>query len=104
MEDYVIAIENKAYDVRFEQRHLSDSNGLHQIFNGAKINLTFILILLESVKLLESYSTEEKRKLLVLDDLTTSLDASNRLYFANYLLTDFNKFQKIFLIHNVVSP
>lgn len=101
VEDYVIAIENEDYDVRIEQRHLSESNGLHKIFNEAKINLALILILLECVKLLEADSAEGKRKLLVIDDLITSLDASNRLYFTNYLLTYFNRFQILFLTHNV---
>lgn len=100
-EDYIISIENEAYDIRIEQHHIRESNGLHKIFNEAKINLALILILLESVKLLESAPEEGKRKLLVIDDLITSLDASNRLYFANYLLTNFNTFQKIFLTHNV---
>lgn len=100
-EDYRINIENDAYDIRIEQHHIRESNGLHKIFNEAKINLALILIFLESVKLLESVLEEGKRKLLVIDDLITSLDACNRLYFANYLLTDFNTFQKIFLTHNV---
>ena len=100
-EDYIISIENEAYDIRIEQNHIRESNGLHKIFNEAKINLALILILLESVKLLESAPEKGKRKLLVIDDLITSLDASNRLYFANYLLTNFNTFQKIFLTHNV---
>lgn len=100
-EDYCINIENEAYDVRIEQHHIRESNGLHKIFNEAKINLALILIFLESVKLLASSPEDGKRKLLVIDDLITSLDACNRLYFANYLLTDFNTFQKIFLTHNV---
>lgn len=100
-ESFSISIENQNFDIRLIQNQIAESNGLHNIFNEAKINLTIILILLECVRILRANETTGIKKLLVIDDLITSLDASNRLYFANYLLTRFNDFQKIFLTHNV---
>ena len=42
-----------------------------------------------------------KSKLLVLDDIVTSLDATNRVFLANYLIRDFSDCQIILLTHNV---
>lgn len=101
IEEFTIAIENTNLDIRIDQTNLSISKNHHLFYNEAKLNLTVILILLESIRLLQNNELAGVHKLLVIDDLITSLDAGNRLFFANYLLDNFADNQKIFFTHNI---
>lgn len=102
MESIAIGQENTGYDIYIEDApaRLRASQGLHRVFNEAKLNLVRLLLLLESVLLLQS-TDAAKHKILVLDDVVTSLDASNRLYIVKYLLGHFAGFQKVVLTHNI---
>jgi len=95
-----IGRENDQYDIyiKDDANHLRESNGLHAVFNEAKINLVVILLLLHAVLMIQNAG---KRKLLVLDDLVTSLDNSNRLYLARFILLKFAGFQKILFTHSI---
>lgn len=76
-----IGQENTDFDIYVEDvdAKLRASEGLHAIFNEAKLNLVRLLLILESILLLKATDIT-KHKILVLDDVVTSLDASNRLY------------------------
>lgn len=100
VEGIEIGRENDQYDIfiKDDANHLRESNGLHAVFNEAKINLVVILLMLHVVLMIQNAG---KRKLLVLDDLVTSLDNSNRLYLARFILSKFVGFQKILFTHSI---
>lgn len=102
IENINIGQENTDFDIFVEDVNakLRASEGLHTIFNEAKLNLVRLLLILESILLLKVTDTT-KYKVLVLDDVVTSLDASNRLYITKYLLAKFSDFQKVVLTHNI---
>lgn len=102
LENFRIGFDNQNFDIYIEDtsNNIRESNGLQKVFNEAKINLVLILLFFETVKIMQATAAWVK-KLLVIDDLTTSLDASNRLFFCNYILNHFEGFQKIILTHNV---
>ena len=101
-ESFHIGFDNQNFDIFIEDtsNNIRESNGLQKVFNEAKINLVLILLFFETVKIMQATVTLVKN-LLVIDDLITSLDASNRLFFCNYILNHFTGFQKIILTHNV---
>ena len=103
VEGFEIGQENAMYDIfiKDDDMHLKESEGMHHVFNEAKINLVVILILLHSVLLLQAAPAEGKHKLLVLDDLVTSLDNSNRLYLAKFVLSKFAGIQKVLFTHSI---
>lgn len=80
IERFEIGQENTQYDIfiKDDDMNLKESDGMHNVFNEAKINLVVILLLLHTALLLQAAPAEGKHKLLVLDDLVTSLD--NRVY------------------------
>lgn len=102
LENFCIGFDNQNFDIFIEDtsNNIRESNGLQKVFNEAKINLVLILLFFETVKIMQTTASWVK-KLLVIDDLTTSLDASNRLFFCNYVLNHFEASQKIILTHNV---
>lgn len=102
VENFQIGFENQNSDIFIEDtsNNLRESNGIQKVFNEAKINLVLILLFFETVKIMQA-TADGVKKLLVIDDLTTSLDASNRLFFCNYILNHFTNFQKIIFTHNV---
>lgn len=102
-EDFMIGQENDQFDIyiKDDDMHLRESDGLHAVFNEAKINLVVILLLLHTVLLLQTAPAEGKHKLLILDDLVTSLDNSNRKFLAEFILKKFNHFQKVLFTHSI---
>lgn len=103
MEDAVIGQENVNNDIFISNRSgsLKESNGLNKVFNEAKINLVIILLLLQSILLMREPEPSTKHNILVVDDIITSLDASNRKYLIEFLLKKFVNFQKIIFTHNI---
>lgn len=103
VEGFEIGQENAQYDifVKDDYMNIKESNGIRNVFNEAKVNLTVILILLHSVILLQAAPADGKQKLLVLDDLVSSLDNSNRLYLARFILSKFTDFQKVLFTHSI---
>lgn len=73
---------------------------LRKYFNEAKINLILILTLLAVVRLNKKDDLPTK-KILVLDDFITSLDASNRAFIIEYLFSHFANTQIVILTHNI---
>lgn len=102
IEDFTVGQENTNFDIYIEDANsnLRASEGLHNVYNEAKLNLVRFLLLLTCVLKLKVEDTAV-HKLLVLDDVVTSLDASNRLYIIKFILGKFEDFQKIVLTHNI---
>lgn len=68
-------------------------------FNEAKLKLTSIAIFFALIKLNENLNNS--LKLLVLDDFLTSIDMGNRKLIVQYILDNFEEYQKIILTHNI---
>ena len=68
-------------------------------FNEAKLKLVAIAIFFALIKLEEDENNSFK--LLVLDDFLTSLDMANRKLIIQYILDNFEEYQKIILTHNI---
>lgn len=83
-----------------ETRGISKDSELTSFFNEAKIHLVKLLLLLSSIELLVPQE-ESAHRVLVLDDIFTSLDSSNRLFIFQYLAEHFKRFQIILLTHNI---
>ena len=100
VEDIEIGQENTNYDIFIKNGDgsLREYDGLHVVFNEAIINLVVLLLLLHSI--LKSQDAACHR-ILVLDDMVTSLDASNRKFLIEFVLRKFGDFQKIVLTHNI---
>lgn len=90
MAGYPLTIENTVTG-------LSRNVELHKFFNEAIINLVQLLVWFESIQLMFEGN---KKKLLVLDDFITSLDAANRIYLVKYLISTFPNVQIIVLTHD----
>lgn len=73
---------------------------IRDFFNEAIINLIVLVLLLNTIKALEEKDTE-KIRILVLDDIITSLDASNRVLLMRYVQQKFPEYQKIVFTHNI---
>lgn len=76
------------------------SDNLDIYFNEARLNLVTLLVMLRMAKIQFEQSSTSK-KLLVCDDLVTSLDMANRQMMINYVLDIFPDEQKIIFTHNV---
>ena len=73
---------------------------IRDYFNEAIINLIVMVLLLNTIKALEEKG-RTKIKILVLDDIITSLDASNRVLLMRYVQEKFPKYQKFIFTHNI---
>jgi energy-coupling factor transporter ATP-binding protein EcfA2 len=82
-------------------RGVSPEKDLRRFLNEAKLHLVALLLFFETVKLHKAFLGDKIDKVVVLDDIVTSLDATNRIFFVNYLVRDFAKEQIILLTHNV---
>lgn len=79
-------------------RQLAIDQNLFLYFNEAKLHMVTILLLLLTVRLIPC--TTEKR-LLLLDDLLTSMDTSNRTFFMRFIVETFSNYQILFFTHNI---
>ena len=73
---------------------------IRDYFNEAIINLIVIVLLCNTIKVLEEKGRTIVR-ILVLDDIITSLDASNRLLLMRYVQKKFQRYQKFIFTHNI---
>ena len=73
---------------------------LTEYFNEAKIHIIKLLLLLTSV-LYNGAAERGEKKVLVLDDVISSMDAVNRTFFVELLKEYFDDYQKIILTHSV---
>lgn len=101
MEDLQITIEhgnNYTCSLSDDNLHITADQNLPHYFNEAKLHMTTILLLLLAVKYVPE--TKENR-LLLLDDLLTSMDASNRTFFMRFIVKTFGCYQILFFTHNI---
>lgn len=82
-------------------RGISPEKEYRRFLNEAKLHLVALLLFFETVKLHKSTQGDKIHKVVVLDDIVTSLDATNRIFLVNYLARDFDDCQVILLTHNV---
>lgn len=100
-EDLVLHLEQgEGHRFRLSSSHqgLNEYDKLYQSFNEASVHLVVLIILLQIVELC---SNSNKKRILVLDDIITSLDATNRGLVIKYLITHFKEYQRIIFTHNV---
>lgn len=78
-------------------------NNLYRFFNEAKIKLISLLVLFVVAELQMDFSDNAKKKIIIIDDIINSLDASNRLMLMKYILKTFkgNRVQIVSMTHNV---
>lgn len=87
-----------AFIVTDINKNVSSKDELREYFNEAKINTILLLVLLGVV---EFSKKTNKRKVLVLDDFITSLDASNRTFLIKHILNSFQDTQILIFTHNI---
>lgn len=73
---------------------------IRDYFNEAIIHLVVLVLLFNTIKTLEEKGGAKVR-ILVLDDIITSLDASNRVLLMRYIQTRFQEYQKFVFTHNI---
>lgn len=91
--------DDKAMTLFMQLGNLRSVDALHNSFNEARINLVVLLLYLQIIH--REYKTKERNRLLVLDDIVTSLDTCNRTFLVDYILDEFAGFQLILFTHNV---
>lgn len=79
-------------------KSLTAAEDLYDCFNEAIVHLAALIILLNIVS---EAADPSKKRILVLDDVITSLDYGNRSLVMNYILREFDGFQCFVLTHNV---
>lgn len=80
-----------------EERYIET---IRDYFNEGIINLIVLILLFNTIKALEDRN-EQKVKILALDDIITSLDASNRVLLMRYIQNKFAEYQKFVFTHNI---
>ena len=73
---------------------------IRDYFNEAIINLVVLVLLFNTIKVLEEKGNG-KVNILILDDIITSLDASNRMLLMRYVQKEFPEYQKFIFTHNI---
>lgn len=74
---------------------------LKEYFNEAKLHIIKLLLLLTAVSYSDAVAVTGVARVLVLDDVISSMDATNRTFFVKLLKEYFDEFQKIVLTHSV---
>ena len=102
IEAFRIGIENDSYTIFIEDpaHDLRSCLMLGNYFNEAKLHLVNLLLQLVVIRLMHPRGNG-LRGLLVMDDVVTSLDASNRSFLIHYLLAEFDDMQVILMTHNL---
>lgn len=97
-----IATDDMYIYLKDEVTGLYASEDLHKYFNEAKINLAVLLLLLVTIKREYAlHGSDDSHNILVIDDVVTSLDACNRTFVVEYLLSEFSSYQLVMLTHNI---
>lgn len=94
--------QNAPYRIVIEDtdKNLRSDDDLSSLFNEAKLHLISLLVVLESIELMTPSWKQNIHKILVLDDIVTSLDTANRMFLYQYLIKKFSNFQIILFTHN----
>lgn len=79
-------------------RSLNESQKLHLTINEARLDIIILAIYFEIILYASSTNIN---KILILDDVITSLDMANRGLIARFILQKFQDFQCIILTHNI---
>ena len=87
--DYLVSVKDSS-------RKLDYSKDLPFYFNESKLYLVQLLILFNVIK---EYSDSTKERIIVMDDLFTSMDAANRVILINYIIEEFRQYQKVVFTH-----
>jgi energy-coupling factor transporter ATP-binding protein EcfA2 len=90
--------ENYAIKIIDASKNLESKAEIRKYFNEAKLNLITLLLLFNSI---EYAQIEARKKVLILDDFITSMDASNRTFLMKYIMDNFSDFQILIFTHNV---
>lgn len=83
--------------IKDNQRQLQSSRDLSVFYNEGKLHIIILIFLLTAAQLNEK---REPNKLLVLDDIITSLDAANRTFLIKYIHDYLGDWQKIIMTHS----
>lgn len=76
---------------------LESKDDLQKYFNEAKLSIVFLLILFSYIR---ASSSQHKRRILVLDDVITSMDMAYRISLIKYIMDEFVEYQKIIFTHS----
>ena len=74
---------------------------LGNYFNEAKLHLVSLLTQLVIIRMMAGSRDMGGRALLVMDDVVTSLDSSNRSFLIHYLLAEYADMQLLVMTHNI---
>ena len=92
--NWLLTVKDASMDTR------GRNEGLTNYFNEAKLHIIKLLVLLTAVSYNGAKERNEQR-VLVLDDVISSMDAANRTLFIELLRGCFDEFQKIVLTHSI---
>lgn len=103
IEAFRIGIEDADYNIYIEdvRQGLRSCVTLQKYFNEAKLHLVNLLLRLVAIRLMADVAGGDKKKMLVMDDVVTSLDSSNRSFLIHYLLAEFTDMQLLVMTHNI---
>ena len=92
--NWLLTVKDASRDIR------GRNEGLTNYFNEAKLHIIKLLVLLTAVSYNGAKERNEQR-VLVLDDVISSMDAANRTLFIELLRGCFDEYQKIVLTHSI---
>lgn len=93
--DWLLTVKDSSRDNRGRNEKLTE------YFNEAKLHIIKLLLLLTSVLSNDSVAVPRVARVLVLDDVISSMDATNRTFFVELLKEYFDEYQKIVFTHSV---
>ena len=93
--NWLLTVKDSSRDNRGRNEKLTE------YFNEAKLHIIKLLLLLTAVLCNDAIAVPGITRVLVLDDVISSMDATNRTFFVELLKEYFDEFQKIVLTHSV---
>lgn len=93
--NWLLTVKDSSRDNRGRNEKLTE------YFNEAKLHIIKLLLLLTAVSYNDAVAVPGVARVLVLDDVISSMDATNRTFFVKLLKEYFDEFQKIVLTHSV---
>ncbi len=90
--------EGYRFCLKNSQRNLESDSNIDEYFNEARVHIVKLVIMFT---LIEFLSMSGKERILVIDDIISSLDAANRALIVKYIINHFKDYQKIIFTHNV---
>lgn len=93
--NWLLTVKDSSRDNRGRNEKLTE------FFNEAKLHIIKLLLLLTAVLYNDAVTMPGVVRVMVLDDVISSMDATNRTFFVKLLKEYFDEFQKIVLTHSV---